>query len=157
MLIFILFGTICATKAQENGFVEINMKEPTHMDPVSIGAKIISTENSKEKTLVIGVNIMEGYHIYAYVTSRDAYIKSEVGFELPEGVSLHGELKNPSPNPYQGKPGILIYTNRIQFEQVIKIDENLKKETKLICWFYYQCCDAHICFPPNKKQIEIKL
>jgi len=151
-----LFGTVYAPKAQEKRVIAINMKEPTHMDPVSIGAKIISTGNPNEKTLVIGVNIMEGYHIYAYVTSRDAYIKSEVGFDLPEGITLKGELISPSPNPYQGKPGILIYTNRLQFEQVIKIDENLKKETKLKCWMYYQCCDAHICFPPQKKQIEIE-
>ena len=38
-----------------------------------------------------------------------------------------------------------------------KVGKEVVKGTKIKCWIYYQCCDARICFPPKKKEIELTL
>lgn len=137
--------------------VELQLDEPTHAEPVSIGAVLVDGENEGEKTILIKTNIMEGYHIYAYVPKGEAYIKTEQGIEIPAGVNLVGKWVKTSPAPYPGKDGILIYKKENSFKHKIKVGKDVAKGSEIKCWLYYQCCDASICFPPKKKEFTLIL
>lgn len=136
---------------------ELQLSEPTHEEPVSVGAVLIDGDKEDEKVIMIKTNIMEGYHIYAYVPKGEAYIKTELGIELPAGVELISKWKKTSPAPYPGKVGILIYKNDNRFKHAIKVGKGVAKGTKIKCSLYYQCCNSSICFPPKKKEFELTL
>ena len=144
-------------KEVTNNKAELKLDEPTHEDPVSVGAVLVDRDKESEKVVIIKTKIMDGYHIYAFVPKGEAYIKTEQGIELPAGVELMGKWKRSSPAPYPGKDGILIYKNENSFEQIVKVGSDVAKGSKIKCWLYYQCCDASICFPPKKKEFELEL
>ncbi|WP_298367469.1 protein-disulfide reductase DsbD domain-containing protein [uncultured Lutibacter sp.] len=135
----------------------IRLEAPNHMNPVSVGATILDGKLAGEKTVLIKTNIMNGYHIYAYVPSGEAYINSEIGIDLIKGVELVGNWEKSAPQTYPGKSHLLIYKNENTFKHKIKVGKEVVKGTKIKCWIYYQCCDARICFPPKKKEIELTL
>lgn len=135
----------------------VELEEPTHEEPVSVGAVLTEGEKEGEKVIMIQTKIMDGYHIYAYVPNGEAYIKTEQGLELPAGVELVGEWEKTSPAPYPGKEKLLIYKSENTFKHKIKVSDQLAKGTSIKCWLYYQCCDANICFPPKKKEFVLEL
>lgn len=162
ILIFCLaVSTVIGVQAQKKQKMEtnqeLNLDIPTHAEPVSVGAILLEGKKEGEKAIMIKTNIMEGYHIYAYVPKGEAYIKTELGIELPAGVELQGKWKKTSPASYPGKNGILIYKNEDSFKHIINVGKDVAKGTKIKCWLYYQCCDANICFPPKKKVFELIL
>jgi hypothetical protein len=135
----------------------LELDEPSHESPVSVGAVIVDGEKEGEKVIMIKTKIMDGYHIYAYVPAGEAYIKTEQGVELPAGVELLGEWEKTAPAPYPGKDKLLIYKEENSFKHKIKVGSNVANGTTIKCWLYYQCCDASICFPPKKKEFTLKL
>ncbi|MGQ1785433.1 protein-disulfide reductase DsbD domain-containing protein [Saccharicrinis sp. GN24d3] len=145
---------VAKTKESKN---ELKLDEPTHAEPVSVGAILVEGEREGEKQVVIKTKIMEGYHIYAFVPAGEAYIKTEQGIELPKGVKLVGSWDKSSPAPYPGKDKIMIYKDQNTFKHKVKVDANVTKGTTIKCWLYYQCCNADICFPPKKKEIVLTL
>ncbi|WP_111709912.1 protein-disulfide reductase DsbD domain-containing protein [Lutibacter citreus] len=147
-------ASIYVVQSQET---TIKLDAPNHMNPVSVGATIINGEIPGEKTVLIKTNIMGGYHIYAYVPSGEAYINSELGIDVIKGVELVGDWEKSAPQTYPGKNHLLIYKNESTFKHKIKVGKEVTKGTKIKCWIYYQCCDARICFPPKKKEIELTL
>jgi len=150
--VFIGFGTI---QAQED--INVEMTEPTHMDPVSVGAVLLDTNTENIKKIYIKASIMEGYHIYAHVPAGEAYISSEFGIDLPNGIELVGEWEKSSPQGYPGKNSILVYKGDNSYVHQIKISDEVEKGTNFKCWIYYQCCDVNICFPPKRKEIKLIL
>nr|WP_320120424.1 protein-disulfide reductase DsbD domain-containing protein [uncultured Marinifilum sp.] len=142
---------------EKKAVASVELEEPTHENPVSVGAVILDGEKEGEKVVTIKTKIMDGYHIYAYVPAGEAYIKTEQGIELPEDVELVGKWKKSAPAPYPGKDKLLIYKGENTFKQVIKLGENTENSGSIKCWLYYQCCDASICFPPKKKEFELEL
>ena len=158
----ILLLVLCIFIAQANKrqdiqkeTTRIKLDTPTDANPVSVGAALVPTE--KGNSVLIKANILDGYHIYAYVPAGEAYIKTEYGIELPDGVTLSGKWNKSSPSVYPGKSNLLIYKYEVKFKQAIKLGENVPKGTKIKVWFKYQCCDANICFPPKKKEFELEL
>ncbi len=144
-------------QAKEKTEATLQLDEPSHEDPVSVGAVILKGDNPGEKKLVIKTKIMEGYHIYALVPTGEAYIKTEQGVELPDQVSLIGSWDKTTPSPYPGKEKLLIYKDQNTFTHLIKIDNKVADNSKVKCWLYYQCCNADICFPPQKKEFTLNL
>lgn len=144
-------------KAFNEASSKLKLDEPTHAEPVSIGATLLEGNNNDEKEVLIKTKIMDGYHIYAFVPKGEAYIKTEQGMEIPSGVQLVGEWKKTAPSSYPGKEGILIYKGESEFKQAIKLGKNLPAGSVVKCWLYYQCCDANICFPPKKKEFILEL
>lgn len=142
---------------KEEAKADIILEEPTHAEPVSIGATFMASEDDGNKTVVIKTKIMGGYHIYAYVPAGEAYINTKFEVELPEGVEVVSDWKKSPPAPYPGKANLLIYNNESEFKQEIKVGSNVAKGTKIKCSIYYQCCDTKICFPPKKKVFELEL
>ncbi|WBU88648.1 protein-disulfide reductase DsbD N-terminal domain-containing protein [Cellulophaga omnivescoria] len=130
---------------------------PTSLDPVQVSASIVSTEDPTVKTLIFNVAILEGYHIYAYVSPQDPYIQSKLKLELPEGVTNLGELQTPTPTAYPGKGELYVYTGNIQFKQPLKIAEDYNNLTAIKCGLFYQTCNANICLPPIQKDVLLTL
>jgi len=155
-IILIIVFVLSISFSQAQNIKELIMETPSHMDPVSVGAKIIEGKNGI-KTVLLKANIMKGYHIYAFVPNGEAYINSEFGIEVSEGIKLVGDWKKSAPHAYPGKPSILIYKNENEYTHQLNFVGDIEKGITVKCWLYYQCCDANICFPPNKKEIELKL
>jgi DsbC/DsbD-like thiol-disulfide interchange protein len=143
--------------AQNKQTLNIQLSEPTHEDPVSVGATIIDGEKEDEKVIVMKTRIKDGYHIYAYVPPSEAYIKTEQGIELPEGVELLGEWEKSAPASYPGNNQLLIYKKENSFKHKIKIGSNVASGLSIKCWLYYQSCNASICLPPKKKEFVLEL
>lgn len=152
-----LVSTVCLVKAQETQVVNLNLAEPTHEDPVSAGAILLDGEQKGEKVILIKTKIKEGYQIYAYVPPGEAYIKTELGMELPAGVEQVGEWEKSALAPYPGNAQLLIYKKENSFKHKIKVAADVASGTSIKCWLYYQCCNASICLPPKKKEFILKL
>jgi hypothetical protein len=157
IVLLVLVCTVCCANAQSHQVENIQLAEPTHEDPVSVGATIINGEKEDEKVIVMKTRIKDGYHIYAYVPQSEAYIKTEQGIELPVGVELLGDWDKSAPAPYPGNSQLLVYKKENSFKHKIKVGADVARGTSIKCWLYYQCCNASICLPPKKKEFELEL
>ena len=102
------------------------------------------------KVLVVKVKIHPGYHIYASVGQGDAFIPTTVDFALPDGYEKAGDLQRSSFKGY-GSTGTTIFEDKAEFRQEIKGDGSGTAR----CTLGYQCCDAHICFPPREVEFSV--
>lgn len=153
-IVLTAFITInCTIVAQTTGN---EFDAPTPIDPVKVNASIESTEDFTIKTLIFNATILEGYHIYAYVSPQDPYIQSKLELELPEGVTSFGGLQTPTPTAYPGKGELYVYTGTIQFKQQIKVVSNYNNNV-IKCGLFYQTCNANICLPPTQKDVLLTL
>ncbi|ADY30271.1 MULTISPECIES: protein-disulfide reductase DsbD domain-containing protein [Cellulophaga] len=154
-MVFIAFVAInCTIVAQTTGN---EFDAPTPVDPVKVNASIVSTEDPTVKTLIFNATILEGYHIYAYVSPKDPYIQSKIELKLPEGVTSIGELQTPTIKAYPGKGELYVYTGKIQFKQSIKIEANYYNNNVIKCGLFYQTCNANICLPPTQKDVLLTI
>ncbi|MGJ8734039.1 MAG: protein-disulfide reductase DsbD domain-containing protein [Cellulophaga sp.] len=151
-----LFFIALQLQAQKNKVI-IALEEPTMLDPVSVGAALLDTNDSMIKTVVIRAQILDGFHIYAYVPPKDPYINSEIGIELPEGVLNAGDMKKPSPEAYPGKKDLFVYVGEVDFKQNIALSKEDIKGSTVTCWIYYQSCDVNMCLPPKRKEVLLTL
>lgn len=102
------------------------------------------------KVLVVKVKIHPGYHIYASVGQGDAFIPTTVDFVLPDGYEKVGDLQRSSFKGY-GSIGTTIFEDKAEFRQEIKGNGSGTAR----CTLGYQCCDAHICFPPREVELSV--
>ena len=104
------------------------------------------------KVLVVKVKIHPGYHIYASVGQGDAFIPTTVDFVLPDGYEKTGDLQRSSFKGY-GSTGTTIFEDKAEFRQEIKGNGSGTAR----CTLGYQCCDAHICFPPTEIELKVDI
>ena len=105
-----------------------------------------------DKVVVVRMKIHPGYHIYAIVQPGDAFIPTTLDFVLPAGYEKVGELQRPSFKGYNDA-GTTIYEGKAEFRQVIHGNGGGTVQ----CTIGYQCCDAHICFPPSEIKLSVEL
>ena len=101
------------------------------------------------REIVVRLKIHPGYHIYAYVAESDPFVTTQVELQLPEGWTIVGKPKLPSAKSYN-KQGTTVYEDEAIFRY--EISGSGQGEAK--CTVSYQCCDAHICFPPIEKELK---
>lgn len=104
------------------------------------------------KVLVVRVKIHPGYHIYAAVGQGDAFIPTTLDFVLPVGYEKAGELQRSSFKGYNST-GTTIYEDKAEFRQPIRGNGAGTAQ----CTLGYQCCDAHICFPPTELKLLVEV
>ncbi len=127
---------------------------PTAGDPVSITGKLIYGTNKKSAEIVIEADILDGWHIYAYLPQGSPYILAEPLLELPEGAKSDTKGWESSAGlPYPGFDNIFIYQDIVTFK--INITD-LKPGAVIKCGLYYQTCNDKKCLQPQKKMIELK-
>ncbi|SKC06962.1 Disulphide bond corrector protein DsbC [Sphingobacterium nematocida] len=139
------------TPKQAVSYDKIHVDATSHDQPVRIAAAVIDMAD-QQKEVVVKVKIHPGYHIYAAVSGKDPYIKTELSMTLPTGINKKGDLVSPSFHYFNDK-GTTIYKDEIVFKQAI----NGSSSGKIKVEFGYQCCDSQICFPPATEVIELDL
>lgn len=121
-------------------------------NPISISAK----GKMKDKSLAevsIQIELYRGFHIYREVSESDPYIPMKVEFQLPEGCSLEGDVNMPAATPF-GKTGTTMYEGKVTLTQLVSCDR-LPESIKFT--FSYQCCDSHVCLPPQEQEFEVEI
>ena len=120
-------------------------------NPVQMVAGLEKAANGNRE-IVVRLKIHPGYHIYAYVAESDPFVTTQVELQLPEGCTIVGKPKLPSAKSYN-KQGTTVYEDEAIFRY--EISGSGQGEAK--CTVSYQCCDAHICFPPIEKELKVML
>lgn len=124
--------------------------ETSDANPVMVSVNVAKTV-SDEKQLVVRFKIHPGYHIYANVAGDDPYIPTAISLSLPDGVTA-GEWKASQPGPF-GDTGTTAYEGEAEY--TCPLDGN--GAGTITCTVSYQCCDAHICMPPAKKELKVTI
>ena len=129
----------------------VNKPETDDKHPVRA---VMTVEKGADGTqvLVVQVKIHRGYHIYASVGQGDPFIPTTLDFALPAGYEKAGDLQRSSFKGY-GSTGTTIYEDKAEFRQSIRGTG----VGTVQCTFGYQCCDAHICFPPAKLKLSVNV
>jgi hypothetical protein len=139
-------------KTTEVSYHKIKPAETDDNNAVSVATGIIDKGGDK-KEVVVKIKIHPGYHIYAFVADVDPYIQTGLKIDLPDGYTKVGNLKKPS-FKYFSDSGTTIYEDEVMFTQEI----SGSGQGEITCAVTYQCCDAHICFPPvNDKEYKMQL
>lgn len=127
----------------------VNHEQPLtdNKNPVYVAMKVENADNGN-KVVCIHMKIHPGYHTYAQVASTDPYIPTTLSLTLPEGWEEVNPLQLPSFKRFN-EAGTSVYEDTVVFRQEIKGSG----KGMVQCTLNYQCCDAHICFPP----VEIEL
>ncbi|TGV04883.1 protein-disulfide reductase DsbD domain-containing protein [Flavivirga rizhaonensis] len=133
---------------------ELTTNETNHMDPVSVNATLVWSQNKTQIAVVMKVSVEDQWHIYAYVPKTQPYITSELQLELPKGISAIGEWEKPYSEPYDN--GVYVYHDTLVFVQYCSVAD-YEKASKINCGLYYQTCDKYKCFPPETKTKSLKL
>ena len=113
---------------------------------------VIENGADGNKVLVVRVKIHPGYHIYAAVGKGDAFIPTTLDFTLPAGYEKAGDLQRSSFKGYNST-GTTIYEDKAEFRQPIRGNGAGTAQ----CTLGYQCCDAHICFPPTELKLLVEV
>jgi type II secretory pathway pseudopilin PulG len=160
---------------------ELSAGETNDQTPVSFTAQTVHLQNGN-KEIVAKLAIHPGYHIYATVAKKDPFIPTKLDFKLPDGYRKVGEMLLPAQKPF-GSSGTTVYEDVVIFRQEIAAvaaatataSSAAASATSAVtptsataaaaaantaahaiqCTLYYQCCDDHICFPPEELNISI--
>ena len=127
---------------------------PHSHSPVSVNAKSVWSEDKKQLAVILKVEVLDEWHIYAYVPPDQPYIQSELRLLPPEQLVALDKWETPIPYPYAD--GIFIYKGSlvfIRYFSVTKPVENLTVEVGL----YFQTCNFSECLPPELEMIKISL
>lgn len=125
---------------------------PDANNPVITTAQAKVTDTSTIQ-VSIEMNILAGFHVYEKVSQSDPYIPLKISFELPEECKLKGETIMPAAEKF-GSKGTTIYENKVKFVQFINYT---KLPNQLKCKVSYQCCDDHMCMPPQEKELNLAI
>lgn len=125
---------------------------PDANNPVIVAAQAKVTDAATIQ-VSIEMNILTGFHIYEKVAQGDPYIPLKIEFELPDGCKLKGETVMPTAEKF-GSKGTTIYENEVKFIQFINYTQ---LPNKLRCKVSYQCCDSHVCLPPQEKEFNLDI
>ncbi|WP_413668383.1 protein-disulfide reductase DsbD domain-containing protein [Mucilaginibacter sp. Mucisp86] len=127
---------------------------PTRADPVIVSATLVDDANGK-KQVVVKADILQGWHIYAYVPKDSPFITAQPTIELPKGITS-SEWQASAGVPFTGGEGMFVWEDKATFKTEINA-ASLKPGMVIKCGLYYQVCDNNKCFPPKRKIIEIQV
>ena len=128
--------------------------EPNDMDPVTLNATLVWSADKSQLAVVMKVDVLTTWHIYAHVPRTQPYIASELELDLCKGVSPIGSWEKPSSKPYD--EGIYVYDGELIFVQYCSVASSARSG-KISCGLYYQTCDVNKCFPPQTKSKQLSL
>ncbi|MCF7568284.1 protein-disulfide reductase DsbD N-terminal domain-containing protein [Sabulilitoribacter arenilitoris] len=124
------------------------------MNPVSVNATLVWSEDKTQVAIVLKANIGNEWHIYAYVPENQPYIASRLELELPSGIKAIGEWEKPYSESYGDD--IYVYRGALVFVQYCSVGY-YTKGSKINCGLHYQTCNLRKCFPPQTKSKSFKL
>ncbi len=116
-------------------------------NPVAVTAEYDKAKNE----IVVTVTVHPGFHIYGIVDEAEPFIATTFDFELPDGVSLDGELQRAAGTATSN--ATTWYTGTGRFVQKIKGEGNGDATVKV----RYQACDASACKIPTTQSLTMKI
>lgn len=164
LFIFCFVGQFCLAQTKnvysslkenaEKAGIELVNHETNPMEPVSVGATLVWSDDKTQIAIVMKASIEFDWHIYAYVSETQPYTATKLKLDLPKGISTIGEWDLPYSEPYDD--GVYVYYGEPVFIQYCAVGR-YAENSKIICGIYYQTCDRHKCFPPETKTKEFKI
>lgn len=124
--------------------------ETSDANPVVTSVNIVS-DGRDNRQLVVKFKIHPGYHIYAEVAGDDPYLPTAVNLALPQGLTA-GDWKISRPGRF-GETGTTIHEDTATYSCPLEGNG----AGPITCTVSYQVCDAHICMPPVKKDLKLKI
>jgi len=133
---------------------EMKLKALTREQPVAMDSRLLLKglfKNADKLHAVVKINIMDGWHNYAYVPEGGYFYTSKLSL-MCNGKPIAAKiLKEPGAVPYEADHQLLIYKGQLVF--VYQIDKSslpLKEDFEVSVVYDYQACDPYICLPPKK-------
>lgn len=138
-------------KQKQSAYKAISPGETTDESPVSVAVGSVRLDNGN-KEIVVRLKIHPSYHIYSYVSEKDPFIKTEIKINPPAGYKAVGEMKSAKPILYNPS-GTSVYKD----EAVYTLEVQGSGAGEAVCKISYQCCNDNICYPPEEKELKVKI
>jgi hypothetical protein len=127
---------------------------PDMLSPVSVNAKAVWSDDKKQLAVIMKVEVLDNWHIYAHVPPDQPYIVSELRLSAPDGIMPVEEWETPI--PYSYADGILVYKGSLIFIRYFSVKKVLTNMTVGV-GLYYQTCNINECLPPELEMIKLAL
>jgi hypothetical protein len=138
-------------KAQEAA-KGLGVLAPDMRSPVSVNAKAIWSDDKKQLAVILKVEVLDNWHIYAHVPPDQPYIESELRLSAPEGLTALEKWETPVPYPYED--GIFVYKGSLLFIRYFSVKKAVENKTVEV-GLYYQTCDIRQCLPPELEMVKL--
>ena len=132
----------------------ITMLTPDLLSPVSVNAIALWSDDKKQLAVIMKVEVLDNWHIYAYVPPDQPYIVSELRLSTPDGLTPLEERETPIPYPYG--EGIFVYKGSLVFIRYFSVKKPLANNTVGV-GLYYQTCNISECLPPDLEMITLTM
>ncbi|AUP80514.1 protein-disulfide reductase DsbD family protein [Flavivirga eckloniae] len=134
---------------------DLETPSPTRFDPLQLNGAIVWSENKKQLAVVMKVELLTDWHIYASVTKKSAFIATKIKTKFPEkGLVPLTDWEKPNEEAYNKSSSVYI-GDQLFFIRYYKVDQTFNASTSLKCGLYYQACDPFKCMPPKTKMIDL--
>lgn len=133
---------------------ELFVSKPDELSPVSVNAKAVWSLDKKQLAVIIKTEVLDDWHMYAYVPADQPYIVSELRLTETKELIPVTEWEKPSSYPYD--EGVLIYKGSLLFIRYFNVTKDFVNKT-LEAGLYYQTCDMKQCLPPELTMIKMTL
>jgi hypothetical protein len=142
----------------------MDLADPSDVAPVSVGSAVATYFHSKEGnfskkgaivTLVVRLNIADGWHVYAQVPEDIPYKPVTIAAELPPGFRWNGEWQRPSSTPGD-VDGLTEYRGDVVFRRQF-YSTSATPKSKIHGSIRFQTCNVEKCMPVQSAPFEIPL
>jgi hypothetical protein len=79
----------------------LTVPAPDPLSPVSVNATSVWSNDKKQLAVIMKAEVLDNWHIYAYVPSGQPYIETELKLTTPEGLTPLEKWETPIPYPYE--------------------------------------------------------
>jgi hypothetical protein len=131
-----------------------SMPAPDLQSPVLVNAKAVWSEDKKQLAVIMKVEVLDNWHIYAYVPPDQPYIESELRLSSLQGLTPLEQWETPIPYPYAD--GIFIYKGSLLFIRYFSVSTPVENKTVEV-GLYYQTCNISECLPPELEMIKLSM
>lgn len=133
---------------------ELTVSIPDMQSPVSLNASIVWSEDKKQLAVIMKVEVLDNWHLYAFVPQDQPYIQTELRLTPPDGLKPLEVWETPALYPYQD--GIFIYKGSLLFIRYFSVAKHAEHKTVEV-GLYYQTCNISECLPPELEMIKLSL
>ena len=141
-------------KKAQQAAAGLRVPAPDLLSPVKLNARAVWSDNKKQLAVIMKVEVLDSWHIYAYVPTDQPYIVSELRLSPPDGLTPLEKWETPI--LYSYGDGIYVYKGSLLFVRYFSVKKAVEKKTMEV-GLYYQTCDISQCFPPELEMIKLTM
>jgi hypothetical protein len=133
---------------------ELYVTKPYELAPVNVNARTVWSDDKKHMAVIIKAEVLDNWHIYAFVPPDQPYIVSELRLKETKGLIPVTDWEKPVSYPYD--EGVLVYKGSLLFIRYFTVTKDFLYES-VEAGLYYQTCDMKQCLPPELTMIKMTL